>query len=195
MLGNPPLPPILTQSSILLETKRLTLRHLDIADAEFILRLVNEPAWLQHIGDKNVHSIEDAEKYLHAGPLKMYSERGFGLYCVETKENAQRIGICGLIKRDALDDVDLGFALLAQHWRKRYAFEAASAVVAHGINTLGISRIVAIAAAENLASIGLLQRLGFAFERTVHLGASDAGLRLYAVSAATRLALSDAATD
>ena len=96
----------------ILETDRLTLRHLTRDDAEFILQLLNEPSWLRFIGDKGVRTIEDARKYILNGPVEMYSRLGFGLYLVELNDEDTSIGICGLIKRDSLDDVDIGLDLL-----------------------------------------------------------------------------------
>jgi RimJ/RimL family protein N-acetyltransferase len=157
----------------------LTLRWLSTGDSAFILELVNEPSWLKYIGDKGVHTIEDAENYIRNGPLEMCERLGFGLYLVETRAGAEPIGLCGLIKRDTLDDVDLGFALLPRFWGRQYAFESASAALSHGRNVLGISRIVAITSPDNHRSVNLLERLGFRFERTMRLNATDE-VKLYA---------------
>jgi len=163
-----------------LETERLVLRRLDTGDAAFIRRLVNDPSWLRYIGDRGVRTLEDAGNYLRDGPLAMYARHGFGLNLVETKDDRQPIGLCGFVKRETLPDVDLGFAFLPEYWGKRYAFESASAMMTHGRSVLELARIVAITAQDNLASIRLLERLGFAFERTVRLGDDDEELRLYA---------------
>jgi RimJ/RimL family protein N-acetyltransferase len=162
------------------ETDRLRLRRMSAGDAEFVVELLNEPSWLRFIGDKGVRTIEDARAYIANGPVAMYASHGFGLYLTELKQSGQPIGICGLIKRDALDDVDIGFALLSRFRANGYAYEAASAVMAHGREALGLTRIVAIASPENHASAKLLEKLGLRFERKVTL-ASDAGeIDLYA---------------
>ena len=163
-------------------TQRLILRRLDIDDAAFMLRLVNEPSWLRHIGDKGVRSIGDAERYILNGPVKMYADMGFGLYLVALKEQQQPIGICGLIKRQALEDVDLGFALAAEYCGNGYAYEAAVATLAHGRTDFGLRRIVAITAADNAASIGLLEKLGFEWQRKIRLAPDSAELELYALA-------------
>ena len=152
---------------IVAETERLRLRLLDETDAAFILELVNEPSWLRFIGDKGVRNLDDARRYLRDGPMAMYAKQGFGLYRVEAKESGQAIGMCGLIKRDSLDDVDIGFAFLPAHWGRGYAREAAAATLAHGQRDLGLRRIVAITSLDNERSIALLEGLGFAFERTI----------------------------
>ena len=152
-----------------LETARLILRWLSPEDAEFILQLLNEPSWLRFIGDKGVRSIEDARAYILKGPVEMYSRLGFGLYLVELKEEGLSIGICGLIKRDSLEDVDIGFAFLPMYWGKGYASEAGSAVVAYGKKVLGLNRIVAITSLDNDRSIKLLEKLGLRFEQVIKL--------------------------
>lgn len=166
-----------------LETERLVLRRLRSDDAAFILQLVNEPAWLRYIGDRGVRTLEDAGEYIERGPVEMYGRLGFGLYLVERKDSGDPIGICGLLKREALEDVDIGFAFLARCWGQGYAFESAAAVLAYGTRTLGLSRIVAITSPENHASIKLLDKLGFRFERSVRLAADAAEVRLFVTGA------------
>lgn len=166
----------------ILETDRLRLRWLDTGDAAFILRLLNDPSWLRYIGDRGVRTLDDAENYLRNGPIAMYARLGFGLYLVETKESALPVGICGFVRRETLDDVDLGFAFLPAFRGKRYAFESASATMDYGKSALGLLRVVAITAQDNAPSIRLLERLGFAFERLVRLGDDDEALELYAAA-------------
>ena len=163
----------------MLETERLILRWLQTSDAAFILELVNEPSWLKYIGDKGVKTLKDAESYIRKGPIEMYERLGFGLYLVEIKESSEPIGICGLIKREMLEDVDLGFAFLPKFWGKRYAFESASATMSYGKNALGLPRIAAITSQGNRPSEKLLEKLGFRFERNVRLSNSDDELKLY----------------
>jgi RimJ/RimL family protein N-acetyltransferase len=162
-----------------LETDRLLLRWLSAGDARFILELVNEPAWLRYIGDRGVKSLQDAEQYIANGPVAMYHRLGFSLYLVALKSTEESIGICGLLKRPALDEVDLGFALLERFRGKGYAYEAASAVMSFGTRTLGLTRILAITAAENPSSDKLLGKLGFRFERMISLTADSEVIRLY----------------
>jgi len=166
----------------ILQTERLILRRLGMDDAAFMRGLVNEPSWLKYIGDKGVRTLEDAERYLLDGPIAMYRRLGFGLYRVELRDDGDPVGICGLIKRDSLPDVDLGFALLPRFWRNGYAYEAAAATMAYGKNALGLSRLVAIASQENLPSCRLLEKLGFRFERLIALNADEKELRLYATA-------------
>jgi RimJ/RimL family protein N-acetyltransferase len=162
-----------------LETDRLIVRRLSPDDAEFILRLLNEPSWLRFIGDKGVRTIEDARAYILRGPVEMYSRLGFGLYLVAIKGGGPPIGICGLIKRDSLEDVDIGFAFLPEYWGRGYAYEAASAVMAYGGNVLGFKRIVAITSVDNDSSARLLEKLGLRFEGMVKLSNDSEEVRLF----------------
>ena len=158
----------------------MLVRWLNASDSAFILELVNEPSWIQYIGDKGVKTLPDALRYIENGPIAMYSRTGFGLYMVELKEGGKAIGICGLIKREGLEDVDLGFAFLPRFWRKGYAFEAATAVLSYGSEVLGLRRIVAILSQDNHRSSQLLEKLGFCFEGMVTLQPNDEDLKLYA---------------
>jgi RimJ/RimL family protein N-acetyltransferase len=160
----------------------LRVGWLDAGDSAFIHELVNEPSWIRFIGDKGVKTEQDALRYIENGPMAMYKRRGFGLYIVELKDGREPVGICGLIKREGLDDVDLGFAFLPRFWRNGYAFESAAAVMAYGRTALGLRRIVAILSRDNHRSRKLLQRLGFSFERTVKLQPDDEELDLYAIA-------------
>jgi len=150
----------------IVETERLALRRFELSDAPFVLRLVNEPSWIEHIGNRDVRTLDDAAKYLSSGPIAMYERVGFGLYLVALKASGEPIGMCGLIKRNELSDVDVGFAFLPQHWGRGLAYESAAAVLDYGRLTLDLSRIVAIVSKTNLRSIRLLERLGFACEGT-----------------------------
>lgn len=162
------------------ETERLLLRRIEVSDAAFILELVNEPAWLQFIGDRGVRTLEDARCYIEIGPRTMYERFGFGLYLVALKESGVPIGICGLLKRDALSEVDIGFALLQRYAGCGYACEAAEAVVAQARDGLGLTRLTAIASPANQRSLRLLEKLGLRFERMVSLAPDRAESALYA---------------
>ncbi|MDJ1474268.1 GNAT family N-acetyltransferase [Bacillus sp. LS15-K4] len=166
---------------IVLETERLVLRWFDIKDAPFILELVNDPAWIQFIGDKRIKNLEDAKKYILNGPVDMYNKMGFGLYLVERKEDFTPLGMCGLIKRDSLEDVDIGFAFLEKFRSKGYGFESASAVIDYGVQNLGMKRIVAITTIDNINSGKLLEKVGLQFEKII----SDSGedLKLFGYNA------------
>ena len=163
-----------------LETQRLILRRLSVDDGAFILGLLNDPAWLRFIGDKGVRNLEDARNYIVTGPMDMYARLGFGLYLTERKSDGAPIGICGLIKRDALEDVDIGFAFLPDFRGKGYAREAAAAVMEHARSAFGLRRLVAITSPDNEASIRLLEKLGLRFETTMSLADDSHEVSLFA---------------
>jgi len=152
-------------SAPVIETPRLALHRLTRDDADFILELLNEPSFLRYIGDKGVRTRADACQYILDGPMASYDRFGFGLYRVARKDTNEAIGICGLLKRESLEDVDVGFAFLPRFWSNGFALESASAVLAHGRQTWGLKRILAITSPDNGASIRLLAKLGFRLER------------------------------
>ncbi len=148
---------------IVLETPRLTVRFLTTADADFVLRLVNEPSFIANIGDRGIRSLEQASNYLLDGPIKSYGRNGHGLYMVELRQPHAPIGICGLLKREQFPEIDLGYALLPEFWSQGFAFEAAAAVLRFGHESLGANRILGLVSPANVASIRLLEKLGFEF--------------------------------
>jgi RimJ/RimL family protein N-acetyltransferase len=162
-----------------LETPRLRIVPLSLDDAAFIVELVNDPAWIRFIGDKNVHSIADAESYLRNGPLAMYARYGVGLFRVTRRADGEPIGMCGLIRREGLDDVDIGFAFLPAVRGQGYAAEAASVVLEHGFSALGLKRIVAITDVENHASARVLEKIGMSYVQTMRLPNDSTDLKLY----------------
>jgi ribosomal-protein-alanine N-acetyltransferase len=149
-----------------LSTERLSLRQLTMDDAPFILELTNDPHWLLHIGDRGIRTLDDARRYVENGPMEMYGRLGFGLWAVEPRGGGAPLGICGLLRRDWLDGVDVGFAFLPAHRGVGYAREAAAATLQHARDAFGIDRVLAIVSPANAASIRLLERLGMALERT-----------------------------
>ena len=162
-----------------LETDRLILRRFNVDDAPFILTLLNEPSFLRYIGDKKVRNLEAARQYLLNGPIASYDRHGFGLCLVELRELYTPIGMCGLLKREELPDPDIGFALLPDFWNNGYAFEAAIAVLQDAHARLRLQRILAITSLDNDASIKLLERLGFLFQKVITLSQSREQVKLF----------------
>jgi RimJ/RimL family protein N-acetyltransferase len=165
----------------ILETDRLVIRHIVLDDASFMLGLLNDSTWLQFIGDRGVRTLDDAAHYISSGPLDMYSRLGFGFYIVELADSATPIGICGLAKRDYLQDVDIGFAMLPQYAGKGYAYESAKAVLDYAKTQLRLPRLVATTRPENTASAYLLQKLGLKFERVMTLPNHGRALNLFSI--------------
>jgi RimJ/RimL family protein N-acetyltransferase len=163
-----------------LTTGRLRVRALTPGDAAFIVALLNDPAFIRNIGDRGVRTDADAREYLAQGPLESYVRHGFGLCAVDLAATGEPIGMCGLLQRPELAGPDLGFAFLPAFRAQGYAFEAASAVMADARARLGLETLLAIVNPENGASIRLLARLGFSFERTIQMPGETAFVSLFA---------------
>lgn len=167
-----------------IETDRLILQEFVTEDAPFLLELLNTPSWLKYIGDRGVHTIDQARDYARNRLIHSYARVGYGLFVTRLKESHAPIGMCGVLKRDTLEDPDLGFAFLPEYGKNGYAYEAASATVDFANKKLKMKRIVAITQADNNNSIRLLTKLGFGFEKTVVLAGDSQTLMLYRWSSA-----------
>jgi len=163
----------------MISSRRLFIRPITLDDAPFILTLLNEPSFLRYIGDKQVRTVEDARQYILNGPVASYERHGFGLCLMELRESHTPVGMCGILKREELPDPDIGFALLPDFWSKGLAFEAATAVLNDARERLKLERILAITSLDNDASISLLERLGFKFERVMELSADREPVKLF----------------
>jgi RimJ/RimL family protein N-acetyltransferase len=167
--------------TIILETERLTLRKIAVTDAEFVHGLMNDAAYLEYIGDKGVRTVADAERFVQDVAIKSYDENGFGHYIVELKSDGTPIGTCGYVKRDELDDPDIGFAFLPEFRKHGYALESAKAILGFGIDMLGFKKVSAITTQNNERSGLLLEKLGFSFDRLISMSNGDE-LRLFTFS-------------
>lgn len=156
------------EAKTILETERLCLREFDLNDTGFIIKLLNTPNWLAYIGDKNVRSTADAKKYLKEGAIKSYKENGYGLWLVQLRDSKNPIGMCGLVNRDTLEDIDIGFAFLPEYVKMGYGFEIADATMKYAKHALKLKKIIGITDAKNVASIKLLNKIGLQFEKTVN---------------------------
>jgi [ribosomal protein S5]-alanine N-acetyltransferase len=165
--------------AFVLRSKRLELLEFGLGDDRFVLRLLNDASFLRFIGDKGVRTLEDARAYITQGPMESYRRHGYGLYLARLRADGASIGMCGLVKREGLEDPDIGFAFLPEFHSQGYATEAAQAVLDHGRRRLGLARIVAIAAPDNHASIAVLERAGLKFEGMVRLPADTRDLKLF----------------
>lgn len=168
----------------MLVTRRLQLREFQLDDDGFIVELLNDPEWLRFIGDRGVRDEAGARRYLESGPLASYAAHGFGLWCVEKRTSGERMGMCGLLRRDSLPDVDVGFAFLPRYRGLGYAREAAEASLEYGFGALRLGRIVAVTSLENLRSRRVLEGLGMRFEEEIEFGPGGERVALFGMSAA-----------
>lgn len=163
----------------ILDTERLALREFTPQDAAFLLRLVNEPGWLRNINDPGVRTLDDALSWAEGRLFKAYRELGHGFWGIERREDGVLVGMCGLFKRAALPEPDLGYALLAAHEGRGYALEAARACVAHARQVLGWPALMALTAIDNPPSVALLNKLGFVERPQQQLEGYDGPSRVF----------------
>ena len=162
-----------------LETERLTLRHATTEDAAFVLELLNEPSYIRFVADRGLRTVDDAKRYITEKFLPSYAQHGFGFYIVELKADGTPIGICGLAKRETMENVDIGYSMLERFWGKGYALEAARGVMDYAHGVLGIERVVAFTAVDNESSAKLLEKLGLRYEKMIDLPGYEGGSRLF----------------
>ena len=153
---------------IILETERLILREMDaVSDAEFILKLLNSPKFIEYIGDRGVRTVDEARGFIENRYRQSYRDHSFGLYTAELKDDGAQIGVCGFVRRDTLPVPDIGFAFLPEFEGQGFGHESAEAVMKYGCETLGFERVLAITSVENEASARLLEKLGFTFDQLI----------------------------
>ena len=165
--------------ALILETGRLSLRKLTLDDAGLMLAVWNDPAFVRHVGDRGIRTEDDAREAMKAGALHLYDTYGYGPYRVALRGSDTAIGICGLFRRDGLDDPDIGYAILPDWCGQGYAYEASSAVIDYARTTLGLQRLIAIISPGNTASLGLIRKLGLTFERMHRMPEDDDDVCIY----------------
>lgn len=171
----------------LIKTDRLRLRAITIDDTELMLAVWNDPAFMRNVLDRGIRTPEQAREALREGALKLFADFGYGPYCMSLKSDGSMIGICGLFRRDNLDDPDIGFAVLPDYCGQGYAGEAAAAVVAYARDDLGLGVLTAIVSPGNAASIGLIEKLGLTFDSMITMPGEDDVACLYRMSLANTL--------
>ena len=163
----------------MLETSRLSLRKITLEDVGLMLAVWNDPAFIRYVGDRGIRTTDDAREAMESGALALYERYGYGPYRVALKDSDTPIGICGLFRRDGLETPDLGYSTLPEFCGRGYAFEAAVAVINYARAQLSIDCLIAIISPENAASIGLIRKLGFEFERMHTMPGDDHEVRIY----------------
>lgn len=173
-----------TDSVWLLETERLKLRAVTVDDSELMLAVWNDPAFIRNVADRGIRTHAQAREAITNGVQKLFDDYGYGPFCMSLKSDSSMIGICGLFKRDNLDDPDIGFAVLPDYCGKGFAGEAAIAVVEYAGSKLGIDNLTAIVSPMNAPSIGLIEKLGLTFERMITMPGDDDAICLYSMALA-----------
>lgn len=162
-----------------IETERLNLREVTEGDAAFILELLNDPDFVRNVADRGVRTLEDTRRFISERLVESYRRNGFGFWVVEPKGSQVPAGICGLVKRDTLPGVDVGYAFLPPFRSKGYAYESAAAVLGYARDVVGLKRLLAIVNPDNAGSIRVLEKLGMRFERMVSLSPGEPEIKLF----------------
>ena len=165
----------------ILETDRLLLRPTNEEDAEFILALLNSPTWINNIGDRHIRTIAEAKAYILHKYTPQLKRLGYSNYTLIRKADNFKIGVCGLIDRDGLDGIDIGYALLPEYEKMGFAFEAAERVKEAAFNEFRIENLKAITLKDNISSQNLLLKLGFELVGVTKLPNDDDELLLYLI--------------
>ncbi len=147
-----------------------------------MLAIWNDPDFIRHVGDREIRTGDHARDALRTGALKLYSDFGYGPYRLGLRDSDEAIGICGLFKREHLDDPDIGYALLPDYAGRGYAFEAGVAARDHARDHMQLERLVALISPGNALSIRLIEKLGFSFEGPVRMPGEDEDVSLYGLN-------------
>jgi len=139
------------------EIGRIIISELKADHSAFILELVNSAGWKEFIGERNVHSIEDAKIYI----INILANDNIKYHLISIKSEDIPIGIVTFIKRDYLDHHDIGFAFLPQYSGMGYAIEASKYLLELYKSNHPI--ILATTKTDNIKSIKLLEKLGFKY--------------------------------
>lgn len=169
----------MAQDDYELQTERLRMRRLTLLDADLMLAVWNDPAFIKHVADRGIRTVEQAQEALLQGAFKLYEDYGYGPYRVALTEGDEEIGICGLFRREGFDDPDIGYSVLPPYCGQGYAYEAASAVLRYARTDLKLARIIAFISPQNSASIGLAEKLGLQFEKAARLAGESEDVSLY----------------
>lgn len=158
---------------IISSTNRLILREAKFNDASFIFELLNNPTWIEHIGNRNIKNLKDAKSYIQKALIDSYELHGFGMYIMTLKESGKPLGLCGLLKRENLEHYDIGFAILPAYAGKGYTFEAGQLVIEQAYTDFGIETVYGITYDGNIASQKLLEKLGLKHIKNIKFGDYD----------------------
>lgn len=164
----------------ILRTARLALREVESSDAAFVQELLSSRPFIDNIGDRQVRTLDDAQRYIEQNIRASYRRHGIGMWLVTALESGELLGLCGLLRRDHLEHPDVGYALLPHAFGRGYATEAAGACLRYGREVLGFGTICAIVAPHNRASIHVLEKLGLRLQREIPAPEPDRVLQLFA---------------
>jgi len=164
-----------------LKTERLHLRWLTEDDADLMLAIWNDPAFIRFVGDRGIRTLDEALEAMRGGVLKLYRDFGYGPYRLAVHGSDEAMGICGLFKRENLEFPDIGYGLLPAFCGAGYAFEAARAAADHAREHMQLSELCAIVTPANTRSVHLLEKLGMTAGEPIRMPGDDEDVVLYSV--------------
>lgn len=165
----------------LFDSERLLFRELTEDDAENMLRIWNDPDFVRFVGDRGLHTAEQASAYLVAGPMQAYRLVGYHSFALHEKlvdadgEGAVTVragafvGAAGLIRRDD-GATDVGYALLPEYRGRGYAREAAIACIDRARSVYLLDKVLGLVNPANARSISVLEAAGLTFESVREAG-------------------------
>ncbi|MFT6051416.1 MAG: ribosomal-protein-alanine N-acetyltransferase [Halioglobus sp.] len=162
-----------------LQTPRLIIEPLNTHDAAITMAILNDPDFIAYVGDRGVRSLEDAKSYIVDRLLPHYQEHGYGMTAVRRRDNGETIGMCGLVNRDSLNYIDIGYAFLPSARGEGFALEACQAVMEMGKKEVGLNELAAIISPQNKASQALAVKLGMVLDCMVRLEPGEDEICLY----------------
>ena len=165
-----------------LETDRLQLQWLTLADTPLMYSIWNDPAFVRYVGDRGIETLEMAETAMRDGPLHLYETYGYGPFRVTRRSDGAVAGVCGLYRRENLDAPDLGFAFLPDYRGLGFGYESSCAVLRYARDELELETVTAIVSPRNTASIALLLKLGLVFEKAIRMPGDDEDVSLYSIN-------------
>lgn len=168
-------------SGPILETERLRLQWFTLADTPLMYAIWNDPAFVRFVGDREIRTLARAEAAMRDGPLHLYETFGYGPFRVTRRSDGADAGVCGLYRRENLDAPDIGFAFLPDYRGLGFGYEASRAVLRHARDALKLESVTAIVSPRNTASIGLLEKLGLRYDRTLRMPDDDEDVSLYSI--------------
>jgi [ribosomal protein S5]-alanine N-acetyltransferase len=157
-----------TPRPLRIDTARLTLRPLAPSDQAAFHAVNADPAVARYLFDGRIVSPADSAAMLAASRALLEGE-GHGLFAVAMRGDPALVGWAGFLHSHTPPVLEIAYALLLEHWGRGIAVEATRAVMTWGARHLRMTEFHASTDAPNLASIRVLEKLGFRETRRTHL--------------------------
>ena len=143
-----------------LETLRFILRPFLYEDTRFMYELNLDPEVVRYTGNTSFHNEVEAKEII-SNLIQQFESKKMGRFVVIEKVTGEKVGWCGLKWHENEKVVDLGYRFFRKDWGRGIASETSRVCLNYGFKELGLTKIVAHAMIENVASIRVLEKLGF----------------------------------